>query len=131
MTTIKVTFKAELEEIAKQIAKQHHETEVLEFLKDLDDAMESWDFTDQAVQVLVSRSLDMHRQDDQSIPTARAGLARVKEFMRQAGAQNHVDAGHPITSVWTDPKSEGAPLLMADLALVLELAASALAREEK
>lgn len=131
MSSLNIGAKVFLADLAREIAHQHEDTEVLQFIGDLDEQMASWDFTNEAVEMFVSRSLDLHRADDQSVPTARAGLARVAEFIRQIRINPAVQRDDAFYTTWTDPAAQPASLLVSDMELLLELAASALTREEK
>lgn len=127
MSKIRINTRFDLKDLAVAIAEQQADLEVLIFIEDLDAAMASWDFTAKAAELFVRTCMSETHDDLRGQPVESEAVARVAEFLRQAQAQPHVQHDQPITTTWTDPQAELAPLIAADLALLIRLATVALA----
>lgn len=128
MSKMLVPVQLDLKDLAVAIATNQADLEVLTFLENLDTGMASWDFTQKAADYFVRTMLTLEEHDPED-ESARASLARVQEFIRQASLQPHVLAEHPILAVWTDPAASPAQLTARDLGKLIELAAISLSRE--
>lgn len=123
---VKVAVKLDLGDLARAIADQHQDSEVLWFLGKLDEAMASWDFTRQMVTQGVGALLAETEGYNGSQPEEVELVARVAEFVRQAKRMPHVEYGSTILTCWTDPEAEAAGLDIRDLERLIALAAAGL-----
>jgi len=130
MDAMTIHTKVDPADIATEMAHQMQDPEVLEFLGKLDEAMASWDFTQKAAELFVRTTLQIDGEISED-DSAKATLARLAEFSRQAKSQPHVTRDLPVLVVWSDPQTTAAELRARDLDRLIELAAISLAKGDK
>lgn len=117
--TLDLVMTATLSAVASEVARQYGEEDVLSFLAKVDERVSSWDFTEKAAKLFVSKAMEQYEQAEN--PNL-AALKTLREFVRQLRALPHRASNPNFYTVWTDPHAHPVHLSVDDLEALVNLA---------